>query len=79
VLGVVTKTKSKAAKVLDAVALLSDRPADKLVRGQVGTVVEDLDGKTALVEFSDDKGRAYALVPCGTAELIVLHHVPQAA
>lgn len=73
------KTKSKNAKLLDAVALLSDRPADKLVRGQVGTVVEDLDGKTVLVEFSDDKGQAYALVPCNVAELIVLHHVPQAA
>jgi hypothetical protein len=46
---------------------------------KVGTVVEDLDGKTVLVEFSDDKGQAYALVPCNVSELIVLHHVPQAA
>jgi len=33
---------------------------------QVGTIVEQLDESTALVEFSDDEGRAYAIVrrPC---------------
>jgi len=65
--------------LLDAVALLADRPADKLARGQVGTVVEALDDATALVEFSDDDGEAYALLPCPVSELIVLHYLPQAA
>lgn len=65
--------------VLDVVALLADRPADNLARGQVGTVVEPLDENTALVEFSDDQGRAYAIVPCALPELIVLHYVPQTA
>lgn len=65
--------------VLDAVALLADRPADKLTRGQVGTVVETLDEATALVEFSDDDGEAYAIKPCPVSELIVLHYLPQAA
>jgi hypothetical protein len=65
--------------VLDVVAILSDLPADKLARGQVGTVVESLDQDTALVEFSDDQGHAYAVVPVPRSQLLVLHYVPQAA
>ena len=71
--------KNGVASELDVVALLADRPANNLARGQVGTVVEALDGSSALVEFSDDQGRAYAVVPCALSELIVLHYVPQAA
>jgi hypothetical protein len=67
------------ASLLDVVALLADRPAENLERGQVGTVVEALDESTALVEFSDDQGRAYAIAPCALSELIVLHYDPQAA
>jgi hypothetical protein len=47
--------------------------------GQVGTIVERLDEKTSLVEFSDDQGRAYAVAPCRHEELLVLHYVPEAA
>ena len=65
--------------VLDVVALLVDRAADGLARGQVGTVVESLGDDALLVEFSDDDGRAYAVVPCALSELLVLHYVPQAA
>jgi hypothetical protein len=65
--------------LLDAVALLGDVPAQGLARGQVGTVVEALDDRTALVEFTDDQGRAYAIAPCPHMELLVLHYVPQAA
>ncbi|MGH6871334.1 MAG: DUF4926 domain-containing protein [Rhizomicrobium sp.] len=72
-------TNTKRPSELDVVALLADRPADNLARGQVGTVVEVLDEATELVEFSDDLGRAYAVVPCRDSELIVLHYVPQAA
>lgn len=72
-------TKGRPPAVPDVVALLADRPADGLARGQVGTVVEALDSNTVLVEFSDDKGRAYALVPCSAADLIVLRYLPQAA
>ncbi|HEX3484561.1 MAG TPA: DUF4926 domain-containing protein [Micropepsaceae bacterium] len=67
------------AGVLDVVALLADRPADGLARGQVGTIVEFLGGDTVLVEFSDDTGRAYAIVPCQQSELLTLHYMPQAA
>jgi hypothetical protein len=65
--------------MLDAVALLSDVPARGLARGQVGTVVESLDEQTALIEFSDEDGRAYAIVPLPRSELLVLHYVPHAA
>jgi Domain of unknown function (DUF4926) len=71
--------KNGRPSVLDVVALLADRPADNLARGQVGTVVEALDESVALVEFSDDQGRAYAVVPCALSDLIVLHYIPQAA
>lgn len=71
--------KNGRPSLLDVVALLADRPADNLARGQVGTIVETLDANTTLVEFSDDQGRAYAVAPCALTDLIVLHYVPQAA
>ena len=82
-LGAIMKAKKGAKNdrpsVLDAVALLTDIPAQQLARGQVGTIVEQLDDKTLLVEFSDDQGRAYAIAPCPQADLLVLHYVPEAA
>ena len=63
----------------DVVALLADVPSRQLVRGQVGTVVEILDGETVLVEFTDDSGEAYAIQPLETVSLLVLHYVPEAA
>jgi hypothetical protein len=54
-------------------------PAERLARGQVGTVVETLGEATLLVEFSDENGRAYAVVPCAKGDLLVLHHTPQSA
>jgi hypothetical protein len=67
------------ARLFESVALSADRPQDGLARGQVGTVVESLDENSALVEFSDEQGRAYAVVPCPYSDLMVLHYVPQAA
>jgi hypothetical protein len=72
-------TRTEVPSLLDVVALLTDLPAQGLPRGQVGTVVEQLDDKTLLVEFSDDQGHAYAVTPCQTADLLVLHYVPEAA
>jgi membrane protein implicated in regulation of membrane protease activity len=74
-----TEKIHQRADVLDVVALLADRPSEHLGRGQVGTVVEPLDEKTVLVEFSDDQGRAYAITPLPVAEILVLHYVPRAA
>ncbi|MGO8798130.1 MAG: DUF4926 domain-containing protein [Roseiarcus sp.] len=74
-----TPAKSEAPSVLDVVALLTDIPAASLSRGQVGTVVEQVDDATVVVEFSDDQGRAYAVAPCPMAGLLVLRYVPEAA
>ena len=48
-------------KLLDVVAILEDVPQPRLLRGQVGTVVERWKDGAYEVEFSDDSGEAYAL------------------
>jgi hypothetical protein len=63
-------------EILSEVASLEDVPEHGLVRGQVGTVVEILSPSVAKVEFCDDKGHTYALVPLRPAELIRLRHRP---
>lgn len=69
----------KRPSLQDIVALLTDLPAQQLTRGQVGTVVQELDHRTLLVEFSYDQGRAYAVTPCPQTELLVLRYVPEMA
>ena len=64
--------------LLDVVALLSDVPSHGLVRGQVGTIVELLDGACE-VEFSDDEGKTYAELALTPDQLLVLRHRPQRA
>jgi len=73
------QARSEAPSLLDVVALLTDLPAQGLARGQAGTVVEQLDDRAWLVEFSDDQGRAYAVAPCQDTDLLILHYVPEAA
>jgi hypothetical protein len=63
-------------RLLDVVALLADVPAHSLVRGQVGTVVELLNGAYE-VEFSDEEGYTYAELGLAPDQLLVLHHRPQ--
>jgi hypothetical protein len=79
VLGEVMDASFEQPVLLDVVALLVDRPEEGLARGQVGTVVDLLDPATVLVEFSDDHGCAYAVVPCSSAALLVLHYAAEAA
>jgi len=67
---------NKPIEVLDVVALGDDLPAAGLVRGQVGTVVEILSPGVFEVEFSDDKGKTYAMLPLNTQQLILLHTAP---
>ena len=64
--------------LLDVVALLADVPSQGLLRGQVGTVVELLDGAYE-VEFSDDEGKTYAELALALEQLLVLHYRPQRA
>lgn len=65
--------------ILDVVALLEDLPETGLVRGQVGTVVEQLAVNVFEIEFSDDEGRTYASLPLRMEQLLVLHHSPSHA
>jgi hypothetical protein len=66
-------------KLLDVVALLEDLPSRALVRGQVGTIVEDLAPGVFEVEFSDDNGRTYATLALRSDQLLVLRHSQFAA
>ncbi len=70
---------SDSIKLLDVVALTEDRPDDKLTRGQVGTVVEVLEPGVYEVEFNDDDGLTYALLPLRANQLLVLRYRPQVA
>lgn len=62
----------ETADILDVVALTEDLPERGLYRGQVGTIVEILAPDVFEVEFSDDKGRAYASLAIEASQLLVL-------
>ena len=63
-------------EVHSVVALLEDLPAEGLVRGQVGTVVESWAPGAYEVEFCDDNGRTYAVAALKSEQLMQLHHSP---
>jgi hypothetical protein len=63
-------------KLLDVVALLEDLPELNLLRGQVGTIVEEYGRDIFEVEFSDLNGLAYAIETLNASQLLILHHKP---
>ena len=63
--------------LLHTVALLTDLPEHGLSRGQVGTVVEELAPDVYEVEFSDNDGRTYAMLPLRAEQLMALHYAPE--
>ncbi len=63
-------------KLYDEVALLEDIPKQNLLRGQVGTVVEELAPNVFEVEFSDAQGHTYAMRPLRAEQLMVLRYEP---
>lgn len=63
-------------RILDVVALTEDVPDRGLLRGQVGTVVESLGPGMFEVEFADNDGRTYAMLPLKSSQLLVLHYQP---
>lgn len=67
---------NKEIRVLDVVALTEDVPDRSLLRGQVGTVVESLGPGVFEVEFVDNDGRTYAMLPIKSGQLLVLHYQP---
>lgn len=67
---------NEAIQWLDVVALSSPLPEHRLMRRQVGTVVEVLAPDVFEVESSDDAGGTYAMLPLRGEQLIVLHTSP---
>jgi hypothetical protein len=67
---------NKEIRVLNVVALTEDIPDRGLLRGQVGTVVESLGPDVFEVEFADNDGRTYAMLPLKSSQLLVLHYQP---
>jgi hypothetical protein len=63
-------------EIMSVVALLEDMPPKRLLRGQVGTIVETLAPGVYEVEFSDDSGRTYASLALRGDQLMRLHHEP---
>ncbi|MEM8556369.1 MAG: DUF4926 domain-containing protein [Bacteroidota bacterium] len=63
---------TSSISVLDVVALTADLPELTLGRGQVGTVVEKLAPGVFEVEFSDEKGRTYAVATLQAEHLLPL-------
>jgi hypothetical protein len=68
-------------EMLSLVVLFEDLPGQGLVRGQVGTVVEQWAPDVFEVEFSDDHGRNCAMAAARSSQLLKLHNepVPQVA
>ena len=71
--------RNEPVKLLDVVALLVDKPAEGLVSGHVGTVVEVFSPEVFEVEFLDPAGGTFALTELKREELLVLKHEPVAA
>ncbi len=66
-------------KLLDVVATKEAFLDERVAEGQVGTIVEELDDNTVLVEFADLNGVAYATTPIPVTSLIELKHSPAVA
>lgn len=66
-------------KLLDVVALTQDFPEKHLIRGQVGTIVEELEQGIFEVEFSDLNGKSYAMAAISEKTLMPLVHEAVAA
>jgi hypothetical protein len=61
-------------ELLSSIALLEDVPAEGLVRGQVGTVVEVYDADHFEVEFVDAQGATYGLTTLESRQIMPLLH-----
>ncbi|MFM7578734.1 MAG: DUF4926 domain-containing protein [Microcystaceae cyanobacterium] len=63
-------------KLLDVVALTEDITELGLYRGNVGTIVEEYEPNVFEVEFSDTRGKAYAIETLKASQLMTLYHYP---
>jgi len=76
---VITSVPKTPLKMLDVVALLVDKPEERLVTGRVGTVVEVLAPDVYEFEFIDSKGKTIAVTELKRAEVLLLTHEPAVA
>jgi hypothetical protein len=76
-----TTSSAISIETLASVALLQDIPEHNLLRGQSGTVVEQLAPGVVEVEFSDTNGCTVEMLPLQVEDLLVLRPaiVPQVA
>lgn len=65
---------NESLKLFDVVALLQAMPERKLLRGQVGTIVEQYTDTDFEVEFADKNGVMIDLVTLQASELLLLHY-----
>jgi hypothetical protein len=63
-----------ALKLLDVVTIKEDLPEHDLLAGQVGTIVEVLAPEVYEVDFSDDDGQTYAMLPLHSSQLLQLKY-----
>jgi hypothetical protein len=66
--------KKEPLKVFDTVAILKDRAEKKVVCGQVGTIVEELEKDVFEVEFADKFGNTISQFAVHSADLMLLHY-----
>ena len=67
---------NQGVKLFDVVTLAQDLPQQGLVRGQVGTVVEQYAPDAFAIELSDNNGRTYALVTLRAEQFFALRYEP---
>ena len=67
---------TRTIRLYDDVALIEDLPHEGLIRGQVGTAIEELEPDVFEVDFSDTEERTYASVALHARQLMVLHRQP---
>lgn len=60
-------------RIPDVIALLKDMPENKLTKGQVGTIVEELGEGAYEVEFADKKGKTITSLALKTKDMMLLH------
>ena len=71
--------QAPAIQELDVVALTEDVPAERLLQGQVGTVVHTYAPDSFEVEFVDSTGHTFALATLTASQLLRLRYEPLAA
>lgn len=64
-------------QLLDVIALKTSLPDHHLLAGQVGTIVEILAPDVYEIDFSDDDGQTYAMLPLHSSQLLRLCYAPE--